>query len=424
MTSKNTIETEKPVLFTLRWIAAMFVAFGHAYSMIFHEYVGSSWSSSAGGLLEHIALIRSGAVIVFFVISGYLVGGSVLSSIENFQFRRYFINRFSRIYIVLLPALLLTGALDWTAYWVAPDNALYTTPALADSIGLEEGDSIFARYGAHQIVTSLVTLESIIGGPIGSNFALWSLGIEWFFYFILPAVLVVAIRFGIPRPFVPLAAAVVVAVLLTVIGLRWIATYWVIWAAGALCSQLRLDGPFTRFIPWTALVLALGMLIASVELSGLLTALGIPPRIGGSLMGICFALFLTSPRALSLSLSRTLDKKLADFSYSLYVTHEPVLIFAVLVFFKLKIIGLQGLTLSFAGLAVFLTATSATLIIGYIFGRLFESRTDQLKRYMLRVLPLRMPWAAPALHETKADLPARLGARSHPAPALEHADFR
>src|SRR5208337_1736443 len=46
------------------------------------------------------------AVISFFVMSGYLVGGSVISSIRKQKdfIREYFIHRFARIYVVTVPA--------------------------------------------------------------------------------------------------------------------------------------------------------------------------------------------------------------------------------------------------------------------------------------------------------------------------------
>jgi peptidoglycan/LPS O-acetylase OafA/YrhL len=251
VTSAALVETDKPILYLMRWIAAAFVAIGHVYSTIFHPYESGyasllgtgdvSWSSSTGGFLEHIALMRSGAVIVFFVMSGYLVGGSVLGSSDNFAFGRYFINRFSRIYIVLLPAILLTGGLDLAAYSLAPDNQVYTTPALASSIGIT--DSVFYRYDAQSILSTLLALDSIIGNPMGSNVALWSLGVEWFFYFLFPAtVLLLGKRLKIFGPIAPILAVVIVAAILAAIGQRYLAVFWIIWTAGAFCSRIRFDG--------------------------------------------------------------------------------------------------------------------------------------------------------------------------------------
>ncbi|MFO1126607.1 MAG: acyltransferase family protein [Methylocystis sp.] len=50
------------------------------------------------------------AVLAFFVMSGYLVGGAVLAHLRKNQgfLREYFIHRVSRIYLVVGPAVLLT----------------------------------------------------------------------------------------------------------------------------------------------------------------------------------------------------------------------------------------------------------------------------------------------------------------------------
>src|SRR5260221_12686217 len=100
--SKLTVHTSN-VLDLARAAAAGLVVLMHARVAI----------GDAEGVLGNIVYAAADcgtqAVFWFFVISGYLVGGSVISGIaENrFSFRSYFISRFSRLYIVLLPASLL-----------------------------------------------------------------------------------------------------------------------------------------------------------------------------------------------------------------------------------------------------------------------------------------------------------------------------
>jgi peptidoglycan/LPS O-acetylase OafA/YrhL len=145
-------------------------------------------------------------------------------------------------------------------------------------------------------------------------------------------------------------------------------------------------GPTSRYIPAFALAIGLAAFLGSYE---------IPRRVADLLIGLGFAVFLTSPHALALSLGRSLDRKLADFSYSLYVTHEPVLLFAVLIFVELGIMSLDGFLLSWTGLACFLATFAATLAVGYGFGRIFESRTGQLRKFLMSLLPQK-PALAPA----------------------------
>lgn len=57
-------------------------------------------------------------VIVFFVLSGYLVGGSVLRSmaLDRWSWRGYLLNRMTRLYTVRVPALVLGAVLDLAAF--------------------------------------------------------------------------------------------------------------------------------------------------------------------------------------------------------------------------------------------------------------------------------------------------------------------
>ena len=58
--------------------------------------------------------IHREGVAIFFAVSGFLVGGGVWRSLRRSRFdaKVYFASRFARIYVVLLPALVLTLLLD------------------------------------------------------------------------------------------------------------------------------------------------------------------------------------------------------------------------------------------------------------------------------------------------------------------------
>ena len=53
------------------------------------------------------------AVIVFFVLSGFFVGGSILKNPQRFSFMHYLIARLSRLWVVLIPMLALTYLIDY-----------------------------------------------------------------------------------------------------------------------------------------------------------------------------------------------------------------------------------------------------------------------------------------------------------------------
>ncbi len=121
-----------------------------------------------------------------------------------------------------------------------------------------------------------------------------------------------------------------------------------------------------------------------------LTAPAVNFKGGDLIIGLGFALLFTNEAALNWKLNRSLDKTLANFSYSLYVIHMPVLVFMVFLFFQMGVTGLDGHFLSWTGLGLFLAASGVELSVAYLFGHCFERKTDDMKRMLARkMLPRR-----------------------------------
>src|SRR5579871_6819595 len=97
----------------LRGFAALSVLLNHWRGAFFADYSSLAHQNP----LMAAAYVASGLghqwVIVFFVMSGYLVGGSVIRSVTEgrWSWSSYLLARLTRLYVVLLPALLLGGAL-------------------------------------------------------------------------------------------------------------------------------------------------------------------------------------------------------------------------------------------------------------------------------------------------------------------------
>ena len=95
-----------------RGIAALTVCMGHVRSALFMDYVDLPDAGLATSLFYAWTGLGREAVMVFFVLSGFLVGGAVMRAGPAFDWRTYAIARLSRLWVVLVPALLLTAALD------------------------------------------------------------------------------------------------------------------------------------------------------------------------------------------------------------------------------------------------------------------------------------------------------------------------
>jgi peptidoglycan/LPS O-acetylase OafA/YrhL len=96
------------------------------------------------------------AVVMFFVFSGFLVGGGALSAFQSgrFSFRNYVINRACRISVVFLPALLLTALVNWLGAQLFAGTRFYSEVPLFPS-GVGQG------WKWDQVACHIVVLQRI-----------------------------------------------------------------------------------------------------------------------------------------------------------------------------------------------------------------------------------------------------------------------
>ena len=170
------------ILNLIRWIATFVVVFSHLRTFLFVNYVDVEHHNIFTKIFYFVTEYGHQAVIVFFVLSGYLVGGSVVKrykeqTIDINYFKIYLIKRFSRIYIVLIPSLIVGYILDSLGYINFPD--LYTNAYHINAM----------NYNAHNYLSidilfgNLLNLQTILVPIFGTNGPLWSLANEWIYYF-------------------------------------------------------------------------------------------------------------------------------------------------------------------------------------------------------------------------------------------------
>jgi len=111
----------------LRGFAAFSVLLNHLRDALFVDYEAIVRHNPFTSAAYLVCGLGHQAVIVFFVLSGYLVGGSVMRSVRkgNWSWRAYLLARLSRLFVVLLPALLLGGAPDWLGMHRPGTEAIY-----------------------------------------------------------------------------------------------------------------------------------------------------------------------------------------------------------------------------------------------------------------------------------------------------------
>jgi peptidoglycan/LPS O-acetylase OafA/YrhL len=130
------------------------------------------------------------AVIVFFVLSGFLVGSSGLRAAENrtWSFPRYLLHRFLRLEIVLLPALLLGLLCDTVGSHVFAATGLYNGRW-----------RLLVRWGPidlswHTLLGNAAFLQGIVVPTFGTNAALWSLANEFWYYVLFGLLVTTTLR--------------------------------------------------------------------------------------------------------------------------------------------------------------------------------------------------------------------------------------
>src|SRR5450830_102204 len=112
----------------VRWLAALLVVLQYVRCLWFAEYANVQNKPLLIKSFYFFTGFGSESVLVFFVLSGFLVGGGALRKWRagTYSATDYFIGRFSRIYIVLLPALICGGLLDWIGLQYFNSTGIYT----------------------------------------------------------------------------------------------------------------------------------------------------------------------------------------------------------------------------------------------------------------------------------------------------------
>lgn len=306
-----------------RWFAAFLVVINHARALVFVDFGALDQRNMAGRALYFVTGLGHEAVVIFFVISGFLVGGSTLQRWRRHgpDLRAYASARTSRIYTTLVPALVVGIAFDFAGLRWFNAGAIYTTlpqPPIA-SINY----TIVSAMNLPTFVGNLFMMQGVLTPPLGSNGPLWSLSCEWWYYCLF-ALAAVALT-GEPGRRIgwavaALALAAVLPFPVTLLGLVWLL---------GLAAFRWIDSDAWR--PPPALGLALfALALALSRMTHGIAAIDtnvIASFARDFVLGLAYTTALAStsrlPRALPCA---PLHARLASFSYSTYLFHFPALL--------------------------------------------------------------------------------------------------
>ena len=213
----------------VRFTAAMVVFVGHLAKPGFTR---ADWSSG-DPVLPVIHQFGAIAVTVFFVLSGYVIA-YVVATRERDAFS-YSVSRVSRLFSVVVPALVLTLAFDTVGS--ALDPTFYARETMFRKPPSLEG------YAASLFLVNEFQVFDFGGIGPGSNGPYWSLSFEAAYYAAAGLILFVPRRVGLALAILLLAAGGKTIVALAPI---WALGFWLFHARDRL--NILLPAPRTAFI--------------------------------------------------------------------------------------------------------------------------------------------------------------------------------
>jgi peptidoglycan/LPS O-acetylase OafA/YrhL len=357
-------------------MAAFLVVAGHARMLFFgaHAKAAMTATSPVGGTSgPSIPGLGSQAVMVFFVLSGFLVGGSAWRSVASasWSWKSYLSKRLTRLWIVLIPALIAGACLDNVGRTFLGN--IYSAPAGQQMVLHDFPKQLTLTVFAGNVMF----LQRITVSSFGTNYALWSLANEFWYYMAFPLLL---LTFFVRSSWKRLVYGLLTAGILIFVG-KTIAALFVVWLMGAAVARFPLKVPpnFQRVTTLLAWIQFLGVTV-------LLRIRPFYPLQGDLLLGVSFSVLLYTllhmRQPVKSLMFQRIGTTMASFSYSLYLFHLPMLVFLTsLVNNPWHAWPKDGRHLTSAVLLVVVTYGYA-----YCCFWLFERNTDQLRHWLLGVL--------------------------------------
>ena len=338
-------ENESIFLDIVRFVSAQLVFFGHLLSFLHGNEV------LIGGRIP----IQNLGVVVFFILSGYLICRT-LPKYANFT--EFFIDRFARIYVTLVPCLILIAGIDH----VARTYGQYSYVS-AHTLGTWVGNLFMLQdYPLLQIAKrALGTSESLMTS-FGSARPLWTLAVEWWLYMFVGYVYLVK-----RRSILILGMLAVVPLIYATVGRgEGLTFFWLFGAAMIYVARLDLS---TRFLTATA-VAALLLYSARVGISKDFYDLQ-----ANIFLGVTFCALLMLSRGSTLfctmpAMLKATFRILAGASFALYILHYTII----------ELLLSIGTAKSIVGILSFCAANALSILIYMLFDKNHKKVGSAIRR--------------------------------------------
>ncbi len=366
----------------MRALAAQAVVLGHLHQILFIKKATNNegeFNLLIKNIIFTLSSVSHEAVVVFFIISGYLVGGRVIKDSINksFYFKSFIENRMTRLLIVLIPALFLTALFDFVSFNDADGmGVLNSRQHFYPQWWLEVN-----TFGLQAFITNLSFLQMILGFQFGTNLSLWSLSNEFWYYLLLPLLMGIIFSENNKKMlFILLSSCILV---LFIFSSKEHDPYrpvyyfynFIIWLLGALAFFINTH---KRLVFSSLILLLLGVL---VKLS--LTIDTIPPDLlalmkSDLLIGIATIMIMSLLRFIPIKILKSRAFFFSGYSFSLYIIHLPLFFMMISLSQSLG----NGLIYNTMGLSYFIFLWIMSNLLAWSFSLMTERKTKKLRRYL------------------------------------------
>tara|TARA_R110000868_G_scaffold19949_7_gene85151 strand:+ start:227 stop:1387 length:1161 start_codon:yes stop_codon:yes gene_type:complete len=338
----------------VRALAALIVFLGHVRIVCFTpwESLATEYKTLGATLFYAVARFGQEAVLVFFVLSGFFVGGQLVTRLraQRFNVSDYAIDRATRLLVPLAPACALTLFVGWV-----------TTGDLAD---------------APNILGAAFGLNGILVETSAYNLPLWSIAFEIWFYIAAGAFAALLNDRASPVAFALTLASVIVFSVLNV-------AFFAFWLAGASIFVWRERLRHPAILVAGAVLVLMSSVLFEIHDAGPAVMARDKAIYWQALICLGFALMIpclagARVNAVLQPVARV-SAFMAASSYSLYVFHYPLLMLISLYVPQVKTFGP-------AAVAQFALISFATFGLCWSLWFVFERQTDPVRRWAKRAI--------------------------------------
>jgi peptidoglycan/LPS O-acetylase OafA/YrhL len=357
------------VISLLRGLAGFEVAAAHLRARLYPGYSLITDPGVPFQMLTFFTGFAHQAVVVFFLLSGWLVGGSLLNKKgQDGAIKNYAIDRITRLWIVLIPTFLvilvfgiLTGKVDQSTASFAVGDEFSLTALLENLFGLQQ-----------------------LAVPVfRGDFPLWSLSNETWYYALFPLLVVASDTRSVP---IVTFAVVAGAILSYSLGSA-LSLYFAIWLLGAVASRIKVET--SAAIRWT-LLLTFSLVAIFYRVKGRNDDLNNASFLQDCIFSVSFLLFLCSvqtkisARSLLRGKLQAAAKLFANFSFTLYVIHIPLI--GMVVYLNPYLSANRLLPNNPIHLGIYVTILGSIVAMAYLFHLPFEANTHRLRNCLKNIV--------------------------------------